>query len=182
MDGPGRSSDAGDAVAGRFVVLGSISGIYGVRGRVRVRSYTQPPQKLADYLPWWSRSGAAGHWRPLPVGTVCRTRSGLQAELEGIQDRDQARRLIGLELGVPRAQLPPLSPGEFYWCDLLGLQALNCNGEALGRVTRILQTEAHGVLQIDGSREYLVPLLLRSHVQEVNLEAGTIRVNWQEPG
>jgi 16S rRNA processing protein RimM len=160
----------------RLVPLGRIQGPYGVQGWVRIHSSTEPPEAILGYRPWLVAE--AGGWRRrMPVdGRMHGT--GLVARLEGVDDRDLARELAGADIAVERHRLPALPPGEYYWCDLLGLEVETRAARSLGRVTSLLETGANDVLVVSGDRERLVPFLPDQVVLEVDLSAGRIRVDW----
>ncbi len=114
------------------VVIGRISGLYGVRGWVRLVSYTDPLDNIVRYRVWRVRQ--AGAARTVKVAEGRPHGKGLIARLEGIEDRDQAAELVGGEISVERSQLAPCEPGEYYWTDLIGLRVVTAQGVELGRV------------------------------------------------
>lgn len=160
----------------RRVVVGRIRGAYGVRGWVKLDSYTDPPANILNYVPWSIASaGQESSYRVL-AGRL----HGAQvvAQLEGVVAREQAADLAGGEIAVDRNQLPQLPAGEFYWADLEGLQVELENGRVLGRVVQMLPTGSNDVLVVRGERERLVPFLQGSVVREVDLDGGRIVVDW----
>jgi 16S rRNA processing protein RimM len=162
-----------------LVTLGRISGVYGVRGWVKLHSYTDPPVNLLGFDSWILRGPALA-----AVANVEASRShgkGLVAKLCGIDDRDGALRLIGAEIAVPRAALPPCNEGEYYWVDLEGLavETTKAYGSTpLGRVKRLIATGAHDVLVVAGERERLIPFVPEQTVHQVDLDRGVITVDW----
>lgn len=159
-----------------LVIVGRVSGLFGVRGWVRVHSWTDPPENVLRYSPWWLGSDAA--WtRREPAGGR-RQRGALVAALAGVEDRDAARRLLGAAIAVRREQLPELGPGEYYWADLLGLEVLTTGGVALGTVGGLLETGANDVLVVHGERERLIPYISGEVIREVDLPRRRIRVDW----
>jgi 16S rRNA processing protein RimM len=160
-----------------LVVLGRISGIHGLRGEVKVYAETRERDAILRYNPWYLRG--AGGWQPrrLLAGHV--QGSGVVvAQLEGIEDRDQARALIGAEIAVRREQLPPAGRGEYYWADLEGLKVVNLAGQELGVVSHLFETGANDVLVVrDGTRERLIPFT-KDAVLKVDLVARVLRVDW----
>ncbi|MFK8015575.1 MAG: ribosome maturation factor RimM [Gammaproteobacteria bacterium] len=155
------------------VIVGRLAGVYGVRGWLRVQSYTQPLDNILRYSPW-SIDGETA----VAVTQGKAHGKGLVVHLDGVDDRDVAAKLIGREISVDREQLPTLSEGDYYWSDLIGLTVVNLEGDALGTVTRMLETGAHDVMVIDGDRERLVPYARERVVHNVDLEAGRILVDW----
>ena len=104
---------------------------------------------------------------------------------KGYDDPETSRELVGLELSVEDSELPELEPGEYYWHQLVGLKVINLSGQLFGLVSKILETGANDVLVISPNqdsideRERLIPYLKNSVVEEIDLEARTIRVNWE---
>ena len=161
-----------------LVVMGRISGLYGVRGWVKVFSHTSPRERIVQYSPWQVRlGGPAGEWRPMTVAEGKRHGKGVIARLEGIDDRDAAARLMEAEIAVRRDQLPELEPGDYYWTDLQGLEVVNREGVTLGRVDHLFETGANDVLVVLGERERLIPYT-DDTVRGVDLEGGRIEVDW----
>ncbi|HHB12610.1 MAG TPA: ribosome maturation factor RimM [Chromatiales bacterium] len=164
---------------GRRVLLGRISGLYGVRGWVRVFSYTEPREGILRYRPWLLSSGD-GDWEPWVVAEGRRHGPTVIARLEGVEDRDAAGALLGRDIAIPAEALPEKAPGEYYWAELIGLEVINEAGVRLGRVARLLETGAHDVLVLEApDRERLVPFVEGDVVRAVDLDAGRIVVDWE---
>ncbi|WP_290630769.1 ribosome maturation factor RimM [Aquisalimonas sp.] len=160
----------------RLIVLGRVSGIFGVSGWVRIYSYTDPRENILQYSHW--HLPFDGEWRRLKVEDGRRQGKAVVARLEGCDDRDQARALMGCNIALPRAELPPLQEGEYYWFDLQGLRVYNREGVDFGTVSHLMATGANDVLVVHGERERLIPLVLDQFVHRVDLEAGVIEVDW----
>lgn len=174
-----RESDE-PQVNGR-VPLGRIHGLFGVRGWVKVYSYTDPPENLLNYSRW--QVGRDGDWRSMRLVEGRVHGKGLVALLaygdgEPIADRDTAAELMGSDIAVTRDRLPPLPDGRYYWVDLIGLRVIDRGGAELGTVTDIMDTAAHGVLVVAGDRERLIPFVIGEIVDEVDLASGRIVVDW----
>lgn len=161
----------------RYVVVGQIRGVFGIRGWVRVQSYTRPPENLLAYDPWYLERGA-GRWRRIVRGAGNPRGDGLVAEIEGIEDRDRARALLGCRIAVRREQLPEPGPGEYYWCDLIGLRVEDTSGRYLGEIKELRETGANDVLVVDGGSRCLIPFVRGRIVEEIDLERGRVRVAW----
>ena len=162
----------------RTVLVGEITGSYGVRGWVKVRSYTDPPGSILRYTPWLlERKG-----RPVEYPLIDGKPHGgnVIALLQGIENPEQARELRGSRILVDRAVFPPAEPGNFYWVDLVGLNVKNLNGQNLGRVEDLMATGANDVLIVRGDRERLIPFLTGATVRSIDLQAGEILVDWDE--
>jgi len=159
---------------GQVVVLGRVGAPFGVQGWVKLESYTEPPEQILKYPAL--RAGAAGgevavrDWKRVGRGQ-------LAVHVDGVASRDAAVALRGAELWVRRADLPPTARGEYYFADLIGLVAVNLEGDALGQVAEILELPAHPVLVLRGERERLVPLV-RERLIKVDLDAGRMTLDW----
>jgi 16S rRNA processing protein RimM len=160
----------------KFVLLGKVVGVHGVRGELKLESYTEPRTQIFRYSPLLMRSAAGER-------TIdgCRGRAqgkGIVAELPGVDGRDAAMALVGTEIWVARSALPKAKPGEYYWCDLEGLEVVTVEGVSLGKVSHLVATGANDVLVVnDAERERLIPFLPGQFVTEVDLE-GRITVDW----
>ena len=166
-------SDPADTV----VVVGRIGRPYGVRGWLNVTSYTDPPENLLGYSPWMV-NGAQG-WNVIETRQSRAHRGGFVVSLAGVDDRDAAARMSGLDIGVTRATLPAPQNDEYYWRDLIGLEVLNVRSESLGEVEDLISTGAHDVLVVGSSRPTprLIPFV-DAIVERV--EAGNrIVVRWE---
>lgn len=170
---PPVDKPAGAAEA--LVAVGRISGIFGVKGWVRVYSYTDPPENILDYGPWLLGDGHQGSYAVLDGSVHGR---GIVARLAGIDDRDQARTLIDAMVSVPQARFARAAQGEYYCSDLIGLRVRNGDGMVLGDVQDIMATGANDVLVIQGERRRLVPFLTGTVVRSIDLAARTMDVEW----
>lgn len=169
-------------------VLGKISGYYGVKGWVKIYSYTQPRENITRYktlkIKLRHRSADQQQWQDIRLDSGKAHGKGVVAHFYGYDDREVAAALIGAELAVYRNDFLPVSGNEYYWADLIGLAAVNLEGAELGKVTRLLETAANDVLVIsaaqqkDAKSEILVPFVLQSYVKNVDLDAGVITLDW----
>ncbi len=158
------------------VILGRVSGLYGVRGWVKVYSYTEPRSGILDFRQWLL--GAPGAWLACAVAEGRTHGKGIVARLAGCEDRDAAARHIGQDIAIPESDLPALPPGEFYWSQLIGLEVVNLDGQSFGRVRALIETGANDVLVVEGERERLIPYVRDTVIREIALDAGLIRVDW----
>ncbi|WP_353108635.1 ribosome maturation factor RimM [Salinisphaera dokdonensis] len=165
----------------RPVVLGHVSGLFGVKGWIKVYSYTRPAANLIEYEDWLI--GRQDAWRPFRVIDAREQGKTLIAQIapgdeSPLADRDAAAALIDFEIAVERDQLPEPEPGEYYWFDLVGLDVVNRDGTELGRVKAMMETGANDVLVLQGDRERLVPFVVGEIIDEVDLKAGRIVADW----
>jgi 16S rRNA processing protein RimM len=165
----------------RPVVLGRVHGLFGIHGWLKVFSYTRPSEAIFDYRCWWL--GNAEQHHPYQLRAARNQGRMLVAQLADekgrpLPDRDAAAALLGLEIAVDRAAMPEPEPGQYYWWDLIGLAVATTDGIALGRVSAMMETGANDVLVVTGERERLIPMVADEFVKGVDLEAGTIVVDW----
>ena len=157
--------------AGARVCVGQIGAPHGVRGEVRLRSFTAKPEAIAAYGPLETEDG-----RVLEVESLRPAKDHFVAALAGIGDRDAAEKLANLKLYVPRERLPALAEtDEFYHADLIGLAVVNTAGEPLGTVLAIHNFGAGDLIEIrlSGGKTELVPFNERN-VPSVDIGAGKI--------
>ncbi len=170
------------------VVLGRVNGLFGVKGWLKIYSYTRPAENIFDYKRWELGNTAEGRqddWRPFRVVEARRQGKTWIAHLADaggtpLADRDAAIALLDAEIAVPRADLPPPEPGHYYWSDLVGLDVINRDAVVLGRVSAMMETGANDVLVVaGGERRRLIPFVPDVIVDTVDLEAGRIVVDWE---
>lgn len=160
----------------RRILVGGVVGAFGVRGELKLESWTDPRDALFRYQPWLLVH--RGEERPLrgakgrlaPNGAVI-------ARLPGVDDRTAAESLVGAEIFVLRSQLPPPGPGEYYWVDLEGLAVSTLEGVELGTISHLFNNGANDVIVVAGERERYLPYS-PDVVREVDLEARRMRVDW----
>jgi len=158
-----------------LVILGHVSGRYGVKGWVKVYSDTRPREDILRYRPWLLKT--AKGWQEYPLKAGRPHGKGIVAQLAGVTDRDQAGLLTGAEIAIRQEQLPALATGEFYWMQLEGLQVENLSGVSLGTVSHLFETGANDVMVVEGDRQRLIPYI-DTVVKQVDLTQGIICVDW----
>ena len=164
------------------VLLGRISGAHGLKGEVKIATFTAEPEDVAAYGPLTSADGSVtfeiASLRPTPGSAVI-------ARLRGVADRNAAEALRGTELFVPRSVLPPADEDEFYHSDLVGLSAVSPDGEPLGEIVTVQNFGAGDLLELrlsNGRQTLLIPFE-SVHVPKVDLEAKRITIiipNYEE--
>lgn len=160
----------------RRILLGRVIGAFGVRGELKLESWTEPRDALFRYTPWIlvhrdeARSVLGAKGKLNPNGSIT-------ARLPEVESRDEAEALVGAEIWVLRSQLPPARPGEYYWVDLEGLKVVTLEGVELGSVVQLFNNGANDVIVIRGERDRYLPYAPEV-VREVDLEGGRMRVDW----
>ena len=157
--------------------MGRITGLFGVRGWVKVYSYTEPREAVLNYDRWLL--GRKDGWQEATVAEGQRHGKTIIARLDGYVDRDQAAGLVGADIGVPREAMPETEGDQYYWSDLEGLKVLHRDGTELGQLAYLLETGAHDVMVVQGEQERLIPFVLDEVVLGVDLDKGEIEVDWE---
>lgn len=155
------------------VCVGAIAGAFGVRGEVRLKSFTSEPRAIADYGPLTSEDGG----RSFIVTLTRPVTGGLGARLSGVATREEAEALKGTTLWAARSALPSLPDDEFYHADLIGLEAYDPGGALLGRVRAVHDHGAGDILEITGPKGAVLLPFTREIVPSVDLAAGRIIVD-----
>ncbi len=159
------------------VILGHVTGLFGVKGWIKVRSYTEPREAILDYKDWLLLRNDDLQSVKLAEGK--RHGKTVIARIEGVDDRDAAARYVGDDIGVSREALPDTPRGEYYWADLEGLRVVHKDGRTLGKVAYLLATGANDVLVVHGDQEILIPFVPDEVIKDVDLAAGVISVDWE---
>jgi 16S rRNA processing protein RimM len=164
----------GGQVCPRLVCLGQIGAAHGVRGEVRLHSFTGDPSAITNYGPLESEDG-----RVFEIETMRPAKDHFVARISGVADRDAAEKLKNVKLYVPRERLPePDEPDEFYHADLIGLAVLDRDGQKLGTVVAIHNFGAGNLVEVTpeaGGKTELLPFD-ETHVPMVDIAAGKIVV------
>ncbi|MEZ5499919.1 MAG: ribosome maturation factor RimM [Steroidobacteraceae bacterium] len=147
---------------------------HGIKGWLRLTSFTDPPEAAFNYA-GWQVAGAAGE--PLEVLDRRPQPDGFLVKLAGIDSPEQAAALAGLEVMVPRANLPAPPEGQHYLEDLVGCEVVNVDGVNFGKLEHFFDNGAHPVMVVHGATERLIPMT-PVHVQHVDLAARRLIVDW----
>jgi 16S rRNA processing protein RimM len=158
-----------------LIQLGFVGAPFGVRGWVKLRSHTEPPERLLEHR--LLQIGREGAWATYRIEDSGRSGGALTAKLSGVEDRDQATALRGAQICVPRAELPQREDKDFYRADLIGCEVVNLAGVDLGVVQHFVETPAQALMVVRGKREYWVPAVPQ-HLRRVDLQARRVVVDW----
>ena len=161
----------------KHVVLGRVNGVFGVRGWLKIFSYSTPRENIFSYKPLCFET-QGGTWRESRLVDWKKQGKGLVAQFEGIENRSEALSYVGLNIGVTRESLPPLSDDEYYWCDLLGLEVVDEDRNELGKIVEVRETGANDVLVVEGDEKHLIPFLKGNVVKHVDIGGGKMVVDW----
>ncbi|WP_375754163.1 ribosome maturation factor RimM [Vibrio sp. HN007] len=168
------------------MVVGKFGATYGIRGWLKVISFTDDAESIFDYSPWFINQ--KGQWVEYKVESWKRHNKGMVAKLEGMDVREEAHLLTNFEISINPDSLPELSEDEFYWRELFGMQVVTTKGYDLGKVTDMLETGSNDVLVVKanlkdafGQKERLIPFLEEQVIKNIDREAQRIEVDW-DPG
>lgn len=169
-----------------LVVVGRITTVFGVKGWVKIHSYTEPMDNLCSFESLYIQRN--GQWAPFELTEIKRHQKGLIGLIRGVDDRELARTYCQCDIGVSATEMPALEEGDYYWHQLEGLRVYTRGAAGtevlLGTVHQILETGANDVMVVRrcaGSlddRERLIPWLPGQVVGTVDLAAGAIHVDW----
>ena len=158
-----------------LIQLGFVGAPFGVRGWVKLRSHTDPPERLLEHRSL--RIGRGSAWRNYRIEDSGRSGGALTVKLTGVEDRDQAQALRGAEVCVPRSELPERDDRDFYRADLIGCEVVNLAGLGLGLVQHFIETPAQVLMVVRGAQEFWIPAVPR-HLRRVDLQARRVVVDW----
>ena len=159
-----------------LIQLGFVGAPFGVRGWVKLRSHTDPPERLLEHRNLHiGREG--GKWRTYRIEETGRSGGAITVKLAGVEDRDQAIALRGAQICVPRANLPKRDDKDFYRADLIGCEVLTLSGVGLGVVQHFVETPVQALMVVRGEREYWIPAI-PEHLRRVDLQARQVIVDW----
>ncbi|MGX9416947.1 ribosome maturation factor RimM [Vibrio sp. RC27] len=168
------------------IVVGKFGASYGIRGWLKIISYTDNQESIFDYSPWFINQ--KGEWVECKVESWKRHNQGLVAKLVGLDVRENTSLYTNLEISINPVSLPELSEDEFYWRELFGMQVFTTKGYDLGTVTDLLETGSNDVLVVKanlkdafGQKERLIPFLEEQVIISIDRKAQRIEVDW-DPG
>jgi len=156
------------------IILGVITGVHGIQGEVKLKSFTADPEAIASYGPLDASNGTALKIKSLKVH-----KDFFRARIEGVTDRNTAETLKGLELSIARDRLPDPEDDEVYHADLIGLAVLDASGTQVGTVMDIVDFGAGELLELklgDVKSTVLMPFNTQT-VPDIDLDAGTLAID-----
>lgn len=162
----------------RYIKVGKVGATYGVKGWLKIHTYTEFGASILEYKPWFiARENEEGRSIEIEDGRI--HGNGIVAKFAECNNPEEARLYTGKIISILRSQLPSLSTNEYYWSDLEGLTVINKDGEVLGKVAYLLETGSNDVLVVKGTKDHAIPYLPGSVVLSVDLEKQEIHVDWE---
>ena len=160
-----------------FISIGRIGSTYGVRGWVKIDSYTESGAKILDYMPWYIKDH--NNWRIIDIEDKKVQNNLVIVKLIGVHTPEEARLLTGKLIVISRSQLPALKQNEYYWSDLEGLTVVTEDGVVLGKIAYLIATGANDVLIVKGEKEHAIPYLPNKVIKKIDLAQHLMIVDWE---
>jgi 16S rRNA processing protein RimM len=160
----------------QHINVGRISGVFGIKGWVKVFSFTDARENILNYSPWLLKKDSEIRVVNVIDGNL--QGKAVVAQLDGVSDRDQAASLMGWDIFITPDQLPKVAKTEYYWSDLVGLVVETNLGIQLGTVDGLLETGANDVVIVKGERERAIPFLQGKTIINIDLDVGKMIVDW----
>lgn len=166
----------------KIVILGQIGKVYGIKGWLKLSSFTSPSTNIFDYTELMVRLGDSVE--TLKIDEYKERQNGLIVHFSGYDNPDDSKKLVGKQISIENDRLPQLLDGEFYWHELEALEVVNQEGYNLGQVANLIETGANDVLVVKPSdqswdkRERLIPFVKETVIKKVDVSSKKIEVDW----
>ena len=160
------------------IYLGKISGVHGIKGWLKIHSFSSPPENILNYPKWIINNQGEEECYSVEQGR--KQNNKIVVKLEKIDDRNTAESLINSKIQILRSDLPKLSNENYYWSDLVGLSVLNSEETVIGKIESLIETTANDIMVINTSKNerVLVPFVMHEIIKEVNLELNYVKIDW----
>ena len=162
----------------KFVVMGKVVGSHGIKGWLKIQSFTEEIKTLGKFSSWFLSKDEV-EWKEFKVESSSIQGRTILSKIEYVNDRDDADRLRGFLIGINKIDLPALERGKYYWSDLIGLEVINQSGFNFGVIDSIMETGSNDVLVTKNEKETLIPYL-DNVIIKIDLEKKNIMVDWDE--
>lgn len=158
------------------VVMARIAAPFGIKGWLKLQTFTETPDSLDAYASWLVK-GPKG-WEEFELEDFAVNVKAVVAKFKGIDDRTAAEKLAKRDIGIPRDALDVLDDGENYWIDLIGCEVVDALGKKLGHIDSLMETGANDVLVVkNGPEEQLIPYI-DSVIVKVDQATKVVTVDW----
>ena len=161
------------------IYLGKITGVHGIKGWLKIQSFSSPPENILNYPLWIiSNRGQEGFYS---VEQGRKHSNKIIVKLEKIDDRTKAESLINSKIKIRRSELPKLSNESHYWSHFEGLSVLNSEEKLIGIVDSLIETGANDVMVVNTTKDkrILIPFVMHEIIKEVSIELNYVKVDWQ---
>ena len=159
------------------LLVGKINGFFGLKGWVKVFSYTNPRTNILNYSPWSIK--VDGNFQSIDITSGREQSKTIVAHIKGIDNREDSQKFIGQDIYINKEQLPELTQGEYYWHELIGFDVINKDEERLGTVDYFVETGANDVLVVKGKKEYWIPYI-EPFLVSIDSKNNKILVDWDK--
>lgn len=163
---------------GGYITIGRVGSAYGIRGWLKIRSYTEEPLQILQYNPWYLAEGSS--WQAFELEEGKQHGKGIVVKFSGIETPEVGKKLTGRIIAIKREQLAHLPENQYYWADLEGLTVIDQHGKTLGKISYLIATGSNDVLVIQdpSGKEQAIPYLPGSVVKKIDLKQGVMHVDW----
>ena len=160
------------------IYLGKITGAHGIKGWLKIQSFSSPPENILNYPSWIINNQGEEDFYSIEQGR--KQNNKIVVKLENINDRNTAESLINSKIQIQRSDLPKLSNENYYWSDLVGLSVLNSEEKVIGKIESLIETGANDVMVIITLKDerILIPFVMHEIIKEVNVELNYIKIDW----
>jgi 16S rRNA processing protein RimM len=175
----------------KYIILGKLNAHHGIKGWLKVYSYTDPKQNILSYsrLMLFSErmqgNKQQDYWKKVEIKDGRLQGKGVVVHIKGYDNRENSEELIGCTIGINREELEKLPADDYYWVDLMGLKVINQEAIVLGTIVDMLPTTANDVMVVKHQQkqegiqqEYLIPYIMGQFVLNVDLTSGEMQVDW----
>ena len=163
------------------LVIGRIGGVYGVKGWLKIFSFTRPSKNIFSYSPWILEIDDIFH--EINCEEFRKNGENYVVKILGVNNPEDASRYTNCDIAITEEQLPRLNDGEYYWRDLIAIKVINQNGDLLGKVSEIIETGANDVFVITnknkGQHKILIPYVMGLFIRDIDLTTQTMNVDWE---
>lgn len=161
----------------KYIVVGKFGRTHGIKGWLRVTSYTNPIDAIINYKNWYIQQN--GQWELIKIDHTMLQGNVVLFHIANVNTPEEAQRYVNQELAILQEQLPPLKNNEYYWADLEGMQVIDKNNYVFGIVDHLFNTGSNDVLVVVGEKRHLIPYL-KNVVLQVDLAKKIILVDWDK--
>ena len=160
------------------IYLGKITGAHGIKGWLKIQSFSSPPENILNYPSWIINNQGEEDFYSIEQGR--KQNNKIVVKLENIDNRNTAESLINSKIQILRSDLPKLSNENYYWSDLVGLSVLNSEEKVIGKIESLIETGANDVMVIITLKDerILIPFVMHEIIKEVSVELNYIKIDW----
>ena len=160
------------------IYLGKITGVHGIKGWLKIQSFSSPPENILTYPSWIINNQGEEDFYSIEQGR--KQNNKIVVKLENIDNRNTAESLKNSKIQILRSDLPKLSNENYYWSDLVGLSVLNSEEKVIGKIESLIETGANDVMVIITLKDerILIPFVMHEIIKEVNVELNYIKIDW----